>query len=136
MAEKIIPIITEVGKIWGRDAIFLDKVNIINEATFELSGEFNGKLCSNLPDSSYRGYTITFKNVHLFKMTELDFDEVDYESAFDLIENSEQVLKMMNKDKAHDVGKIDNTYKHYVFRTYDTVFEIIGKDFELKLDNI
>ena len=41
MAEKIVPIITEVGKIWGRDAIFLDKVHVIDETTFELVGQFS-----------------------------------------------------------------------------------------------
>lgn len=134
MTEKAVPIITEVGKIWGRDAIFLDEVNVINESTFELTGEFNGALCSNLKDSDDRKYRITFKGVHLFKMIELDFDESENESSFDIIENSKQILQMINDDKTKHIGKIDDTYKHFVFRTYDTVFEIIGKDFELLLE--
>ncbi len=133
MKENIVPILTEVGKIWGRDAIFLDRVTIINESTFQLTGEFISDLCSNLRDTHDRKYQITFKGVHLFKMIELDFDEIEYQSSFDLIENSKQLLRMINEDKARHIGKIDATYKHYVFRTYDTVFEIIGKDFELLL---
>jgi hypothetical protein len=130
MTEKIVPIITEVGKIWGRDAIFLDKVNVIDECTFELVGQFNGTLCSNLKGTGYRNYEIIFKHVHFFKMVEFDFDEIEYQSSFDIIENSKQILKMLKEDKTNGIGKIDNTYQHYVFRTYDTVFEIIGKSFQ------
>ena len=133
MIQRIVPIITSVGKIWGRDAIYLDNVNVVNESTFELSGEFNGTLCSNLDNNTNKGYRITFNSVHLFKMIELDYDEIDYESSFDLIENSEQVAKMIKEDKEMHIGKINNSYKHFVFRTYDTVFEVIGKDYELEL---
>ena len=40
---------------------------------------------------------------------------------------------MIKEDKEMHIGKIDNSYKHFVFRTYDTVFEVIGKDYELEL---
>jgi hypothetical protein len=134
MTETITPIITEVGEISGRDAIFLDKVNVINETTFELTGEFIGTLCSNLKAKEDKNYKITFKNVYLFKMIELDFDEIEYHSSFDLIENSKQLSKLIDRDKRMHIGKIDNSYKHYVFRTYDTVFEIIGKEFILIIE--
>lgn len=133
MTQNTIPVITDVGKIWGRDAIFLDKVNVINESTFELTGEFNAALCSNLKGSDDRKYSLTFKGVHLFKMTELDFSEIEYNSSFDLIENSDQVSKMVRADKNGHIGKIDPSYKHYIFTTYDTVFEVICKEFDLKL---
>jgi len=133
MKQEIIPIITPVGKIWGRDAIFLDEVKIINEVTFEIIGEFVGKLCENLKDDTYQKYHITFNSVHLFKMIELDYDEIEYESSFDLVKNSEQILKMIKTDKEMSIGKIDKSYNHYVFRTYDSVFEIIGTGFQLNL---
>lgn len=133
MTQIIIPVITEVGKIWGRDAIFLDKVNVINESTFELIGEFNAALCSNLKGCDDRKYSLTFKGAHLFKMTELDFSEIEYTSSFDLVENSDQVSKMVHADKTEHIGKIDPSYKHYIFTTYDTVFEVICKEFVLKL---
>jgi hypothetical protein len=134
MNENIKPIITEVGLIYGRDAIFLDKVNFINEETFELLGEFSGSLCENLNDNNDVKFKIVFKNVHLFKMTELDFDEVEYKSSFDEIENSIQINKMIEIDNQNNIKKIDKTYKHYIFRTYDTVFEIIGKDYSLEIN--
>ena len=133
MKEIIKPIITEVGLIYGRDAIFLDKINIINEKTFELLGEFSGSLCENLKDDIDVKYKIIFKNVHLFKMTEIDFNEIEYNSSFDEIVNSKQLIKMNEIDKDNSVKKIDRTYKHYVFSTYDTIFEIIGKEFILEI---
>ncbi len=133
MKQKIIPIITSVGKIWGRDAIFLDEVKIVNEITFEITGDFNGNLCENLEDDTSQKYHIIFNSVHLFKMTELDYDEIEYESSFDEITNSEQLAKMIKMDNEMHIGKIDKSYRHFVFRTYDSVFEIIGTGFELNL---
>ncbi|MBO0593973.1 hypothetical protein I2486_21445 [Cellulophaga sp. E16_2] len=133
MNQKIVPIITSVGKIWGRDAIFLDEVKIIDETTIEIIGSFNGNLCENLKDDSDKKYSIIFSSVHLFKMIELDYDEIEYESSFDEVKNSNQLVKMINMDKEMHIGKIDKDYKHFVFRTYDTVFEIIGMRFELNL---
>lgn len=134
MKEISKPIITDVGRIWGRDAIFLDKVNMINEETFQLIGEFNGTLCSNIKNKEYIRYNITFKNVILFKMIELDFDESNKESSFDEVENSNVIVHLKNKDNQRKTGKIDDSFKHYIFSTYDTVFEIIGKSFELILN--
>ena len=133
MEEVLKPIITEVGIIIGRDAIYLDKVNFINEQTFELVGGFTGSLCENLDDDVETAYSIIFNNVHLFKMMELDFDEYEYVSSFDLIENSKQLYKMITEDLERNIKKIDNSYQHFIFRTYDTVFEIVGKDFKLIL---
>jgi len=120
--QKTEPIITEIGKIWGRDAIYLDEMKMINEMTFQLSGEITNPI--------EKKYIITFKEVHLFKMIELDFDETEYKSSFDIVENSTQLKNMIKIDDAEHIGKIDSSFKHYVFRTYDTVFEIIGKEYE------
>lgn len=134
MSEKRTPIITEVGEIKGRDAIFLDRVQVINEQTFELTGEFNSNLCSKIKDEEkgkFKKYKITFKNVLSFKMIELDFYENEKSnSSFDLIENSEQVAKMLTMDHSN---KIKDSFQHFVFSTYDTIFEIVGMEFELNI---
>lgn len=107
MKEKIVPIITEVGKIYGRDAIYLDKVNVINELTFELIGEFNANLCSNLNDEDIdKKYKIIFENVRMFKMIELDFHEIEYHSSFDIIENSSQIAKLLKKIERVELIKL------------------------------
>lgn len=127
MKQKITPIITPVGKIWGRDATFLDEVIIIiiiiiDEVIFELVGHFNGNLCENLDDHTIQKYSIVFSSVHLFKMIELDYDEIEYESSFDEVKNSGQLAKMIKMDEQMHIGKIDKNYRHFIFRTYDSVF--------------
>ncbi len=122
---KIEPIITEIGIISGRDAIYLNDLTMLNEMTFRLSGK--------IIRAVERKYTITFKKVHLFKIVELDFDEIECQSSFDKVVNSVQLDKMIEVDKQESIGKIDNSFRHYVFRTYDSVFEIICKEFDLQL---
>jgi hypothetical protein len=132
--EKNVPVITKAGKIWGRDSIFLGEINFINESEIEIIGSFNGSLCSNLIKGQFFSYRITFKGINLFKMIELDYNESDYQSSFDLIENSKTLKHLIKLDKKQNSGgKIDNTHKHYIFTTYDSVFEIICKNFELEI---
>lgn len=126
MKQKINSVKTEIGEIWGRDAIYLSDMKMINEMTFMLTGF--------ITKPSEKNYSITFHEVHLFKMIELDFDTIPYKSAFDIIENSQKIEEMVKQDLRMSIGKIDHSYNHYVFRTYDSVFEIIGKNFELKLN--
>ena len=133
MNQKVVPVISSVGKVWGRDAIYLDKVHVLGESTFELTGKFNGTLCENLEDNSFHKFKITFRSVLMFKMMDLDYDEIEYKSSFDLIENSEQIARMIKEDQEEYLSKVDDTYKHIVFRTYDTVFEVIGLEYELEL---
>lgn len=128
MQEIIQPVITKVGKIKGRDAIYLDKINL-TENQLELNGEFNTTSCSllNISDNKFIPYTIKFYNYVFLKLIELDFYETEYKSPFDEIINSNQIKKMLSQNNP----KINNTYRHFVFRTYDTIFEIICKDFDL-----
>jgi hypothetical protein len=73
--QKITPIETEVGFITGRDEIFLHTLNMVNEATFCITGELTDSLCSKVNDDVDLPFSITFKGVLLFKMIELDFDD-------------------------------------------------------------
>ncbi len=134
MVETLTSVITEVGRIYGRDAIYLNRVNFINEETFEIIGFFNGSMCENLNNDSEINFILKFNKVHSFKMLEIDFDEYEYNSSFDVIENSKLLTKMIETDNKYHINKIDNNYKHFIFRTYDTVFEIIGKKFDLILN--
>ncbi len=120
-------VLTEIGKIWGRDAIYLDSLQMLNEATFQLKGE--------ITSSENKLYSITFSGVHLFKIIELDYDTTEYTSSFDKVIDSIVLTELIEKDKAEHIGKIDNNYNHYIFRTYDSVFEVICKEYELSLSN-
>jgi len=133
MKEQISPVTTSVGKIWGRDAIYLDETRIVNESTIELIGDFNGSLCEHLADGSFHKYQITFQSVMWFQMIELDYDDMEYRSSFDEVKNSRQLEAMLARDRAAGIGKIDINYHHFVFRTYDIVFQFVGRSFELFL---
>lgn len=135
MKEKLIPVITKAGKICGRDAIFLDKINFINECTIEFIGYLNGSLCSNFKNRSFYDYKIVFNGIFWFKMLEIDFADFNYESSFDQVENSNLMEKLLIKDKNESIGKINNDFKHFIFWTYDSVFEIIGKGYDFELFN-
>ncbi len=132
--SKRISVQTSVGYIKGRDAIYLDKVIFINERTIQVEGEINMNLCLDALESekgTSKKYKIVFNDVLSLKMVELDFyDSEDGKSSFDLIESSNQIDEMMKKDSA---GKIDKTFKHLVFATYDSVFEIICSGFDLDI---
>jgi hypothetical protein len=129
--EKHSPITTKLGTISGRDAFYLDKVNLISERKVELIGDINGNLCSDSPTSEFIPYKIQFDEIQYFMMVELDFWNYENESSFDEIKNSERIIDFLKKDSAR---KITPKHKHFVFATYDTVFEIIAADFNLEID--
>jgi hypothetical protein len=144
--QKITPIETEVGFITGRDAIFLHTLNMVNEATFCITGELTGSLCSKINDDVGLPFSITFKGVLLFKMIELDFDDYPYESCFDLVVNSAKLAAMREGDKATGIGKMDSGvnaegkysddvfHQHFIFRTYDTVFEVVSQHYDFVIN--
>lgn len=136
MNQKITVIDTEVGIITGRDAIYCHHVKVLSEAEFCITGELMGNNCSKTADNIEVKFSITFSGVLLFKMLELDFDNIKYESCFDSIEDSEILANLRARDKAAHIGKIDRGYdaqgkfsyavfhQHFVFRTYDSVLKL------------
>jgi hypothetical protein len=132
MSEIYNPVITEVGIISGRDAIHLDEIRVdYAKSRIELFGEFASALCSNSSSEfDFIKYAISFAGIFFFKMTELDFSTLASESSFDEVLNS----KLVEHFKEHDsASKLRFGHKHYVFRTYDYIFEVVCQSFELKL---
>jgi hypothetical protein len=141
--ENIRPIETEVGFITGRDAIFLDTLKMVTESEFCIAGGLMGTHCSKIDEDIEIKFSITFKGVLLFKMLELDFDDYPYASCFDLIENSSKLAAMRKRCNVIGIGKMDSGmnsqgkychdiyHQHFIFRTYDTVFEIIAQSYDL-----
>ncbi len=119
MNEPII--IKELGLIYGRDAIHLDEVAF--EKGFnnvKLIGVFDGVLCENIKKDEWIKYTIIFKDIIDFRIVKENyFDDSEYTSSFEKILKSEK-----NKWK-----------NHYIFHTYDDIFEIIASEFEIILNN-
>ena len=130
--EQIKAIKTELGEIYGRDAIYLDDIQFNypkNEVT--LIGEINGLLCTESDDDEFIGYELRFKKVYYFNMIELDvslemFDTPYNEgSSFAEISNT-KILKDIKKARGLEL-------KQYVIYTYDEVFVIACQEFELSL---
>ncbi len=146
MPQKNSPIQTKVGFVTGRDAIYLHKINLLSETEVCIAGELMGNNCSKLGTDYEVKFSLTFKGMLLFNMCELDFDDTEYESCFDLIEDSEKLAKLRAVDKAAFIGKMDRGYdengqfsdkiyhQHFVLHTYDTVFEIIAQSYNLVIE--
>ncbi|WP_196889875.1 hypothetical protein [Aureivirga sp. CE67] len=127
MKEPII--IKELGKIWGRDAIYLDKIEFEGTYLIKLIGEINGSLCEIPQKKEWIPYEIIFKGILEFKMTELDlYIDSEYTSSFEKVINSD----LINSYKEIS-DKLKETHNHYIFHTYDDVFQIIAEEYELKL---
>ena len=132
MGEIFEPIETEVGIIFGRDAIFLDEVDFDysnNKVVFY--GELNSGLCSKITGKDeWIKYSLTFFSILGFQMIELDFSDFRGKSSFDLVQNSNWI----NEFKKHDsANKVKTEHNHYFLQTYDDIFEIVSVGFELKL---
>ena len=123
---KNVPVLTILGVLNGRNAIYLDDVKQSfspNQLLF--IGEINGKLCSNNA-SEYRWYSyeVCFNLIQAYDCRELEVCKWKTESSFDEIIDSELIaeLKLAPKD-----------YKHYILSTYDYVYSIVSRGFELQI---
>ena len=129
---------TEVGIISGRDAVFLDKVEILSDKYGMIfTGELNGVLCSgNETGDRYIPYKISFDDCVYHSCHELDLysGERDLISSFDLVIKSDLLNGIFDKQ---GIGKFSNDskekYNHYVLATYDFVYEVVARDFKIEI---
>lgn len=133
--ERSVPIETDLGIITMRDGIFLDRV-LSDGYHMIFTGEINGALVAN-PTSGkeWFPYTLTFRGVLVCLSCELDTYEGMGDSSFpgssdfDIIEESAWLQSLpirTDYDKTH--------YHHYRLSTYDMIYNIIAKDYELDID--
>ena len=123
------PIETSLGILKGRDCIYLDKV-YKKDRSYLFEGEINGRLLNNGKDSFIK-YKLEFKNVISMFTCELDsYDAINTNSvySFEIIEDS-KYLKKLSADKKFD----SKAFKHFRFKTYDDIFDIIAKDYALEI---
>lgn len=118
------PIFTELGRIDGRNGIYLDEMKQeMNKLRF--IGDLNGKLCSeNVLGFRWYSYEMIFSYVQAYECQELEICKLKVQSSFDEVKDSDLVkeLKLENKE-----------YKHFILSTYDYVYSIIAKEFELRI---
>lgn len=63
-------------------------------------------------------------------MIELDFEDFKGKSSFDEVKNSDWIAEMQRVDSA---SKVKSDHKHYFLKTYDDIFEMVSRNYELKI---
>ena len=126
---KKVAVETPIGILNGRDAIYLDEVNLREgKNTLCLQGEFNGKLASKVNSAGFIKYRMIFKRMVAMKMVELDswdWRKEKSESSFD--EDTESYwIKELG-------GKISSGHRHFCIQTYDQVFDVVCEDYEIEM---
>ena len=121
MAEQAKGIDTKYGILQGRDCIYLDSIQYVNESTIDFNGELN-------TGNSFVPYSITFAGIIWFQQVELDFDERNFQDSFAMIHNSNRLALFSKLDHSK---KISSKHCHFYLRTYDSVFEIIADGYQL-----
>jgi len=129
MVEPIL--VKEIGGIWGRDVIYLDKIEFDGTRTVKLVGDLNGSLCENLMDSKFIPFELTFTGLLEFKTIELDFySGLDYISSFVKVKDSKRLKEF---SKSSQSFKLKESHEHYIIYTYDDVIEVVAIGFEMRL---
>lgn len=106
--------------------MYLDEVKLEGPVnTVTLLGELNGNLCSDKQPEQWIRYRLEFKGVLALRVVELDSRSWEGQSSFD---------EVMESDWIRDLGgKVTEANRHFVLQTYDDVFDVICREYELTL---
>jgi hypothetical protein len=130
VSEHYVPCETVVGITAGRDAIYLDGVHYTpSELRLTLQGDLTGSLCSQNEDgAAWIAYKLTFLGVLAFQMIEIDLSRWRGQSSFDEVRQSVRLGAVQAQDETQSVS---SRHKHFYVMTYDHVFDIIAKIYQL-----
>lgn len=132
---KYVPIITKIGTLKGRDAIFLDRVTMSERCnTLRLAGEINCNLASKSTKAGHQAYQIRFHGILAFQMIELESWDPSPKRKSSRYSSFDEVIDSAWLARLH--GKVSPNYRHFIFQTYDHVFEVLCMTFELELKGI
>lgn len=134
--EKVIPIVTDLGVLRGRDCIYLNFVEQDDIDNMTLSGDINGALVDiHEEEKEWFPYQLMFRGVLACFFCELDTYEdlvgtEDFkDSCFNWIEDS---VWLQSLPIRQDFEK--SKYTHYCVFTYDIVYHIIAVAYQLEID--
>jgi hypothetical protein len=119
------PVVTSVGILQGRDAIFLDSFQFELHGVLTLKGSLNGRLLER-PVNEELAYTLVFTGVLALKVTELDSWDYSSASSFDEVNPSRWRVELRTR-------KMTPEHRHYLVQTYDDVIEVICTRYQLTL---
>lgn len=124
-----IPIETALGRLDGRDCIYLDHFAFEDgTGTLALDGSINGNLCSTRQPGRFVPYKLRFHGVLAVKMVELDSCDWDFESSFDEVRDSEWIRSLG--------GKVTAPQRHFFVQTYDYVFDVVCEGYEFEVQTV
>ena len=119
---------TLVGELVGRDAIHLDFESFDHKAfTLVLEGEFNDACCSELNTDNFTPYLITFYAVS-------DYRRIPIEEWYDSDETPEKPAESSFSSTILESFSQPGE-RTYLFETYDWVFKIRAKSYELEISS-
>ena len=103
------PVVTPLGKLWGRDCIYLDAYDYdVAAATLIMRGDINGDLCEPAMPQKRNGYEVRFLGVIDHEVFGVDNGtHVDFSSFHEVIH-----------------AGLKSPLRRYIFATYDDVFRI------------
>ncbi len=117
---------TSWGVLRKRNSIYLDSVyHEVDNANLNFKGQIsNTNLSQAIGEQEWIDYECIFNIVLAYKCIEIDsYFNIEVKSSFDEVEDSEWISELeLSNDEFH----------HYVFSTYDYIYEIIAKGFEFK----
>jgi hypothetical protein len=105
------PVTTPLGKLWGRDCIYLDERNFDStNAILSLTGEINGALCEPACAVKWIAYRIRFTGVAIYRTYDVDDVKRPNSGCSSFCEDVRAGLQQ--------------GLRRYIFATYDDVFVI------------
>ncbi|MDE7136832.1 MAG: hypothetical protein K2O29_00010, partial [Ruminococcus sp.] len=127
----------KLGRLNGRDCIYINKVTQDNIDNLIFKGEINGFLAEKIKTDRFLPYQLTFHRVVTYFVCKLDTYEnidrsahLDY-SCFNIVENSQWLESLPIR---RDFDK--SLYNHYQIFTYDFVYNIIATDFDFSVSGM
>jgi hypothetical protein len=124
-----IPIETALGRLHGRDCIYLDRFTFEDgTSTLILDGSINGNLCTTRQPGRFVPYSLRFHGMLAVKMVELDSCDWSFESSFDEVHDSEWIRSLG--------GKVTTAQRHFFVQTYDYVFDVVCEGYEFEIQTV
>ena len=132
--EKITAISDKtLGVLSGRDCIYLDTLTQDEFGNLTFKGEINGSLVENPQSAKWLPYTLKFGGVIAYFSCETDtyynIDSTEEKSSFTIIEKSKWLSELPIRD-----GEDKKKYTHYRLYTYDFIYNIVAKSYEMNLN--
>ena len=120
------PIVTDLGLLRGRDAIYVDRLEQI-KGKVEISGEINGRLAGD-KRNEWVSFSISFSGVLALEVQETDICRWQIKSSFDeVIESS--WLDTLGLGQA-------NRHRHFVVSGYDSIIRVAAEDFTIRFGRV